>query len=361
MIRIQKNTGCKISDIRKLLTEDQERCGVFDPNGACMFNIFHTGKKCPSGMRRKCGGVLNDLAVEFGYFWHTHTNFDPSFPSVEDLENMFEANRKLSFIITKWGIWSISKTPEQQFKIDDSIKIDGRKNITKYFHENEHFLRSRLPFDLMEAWKDEFENFLNKYISNLGIFLTVKFHKWGKKEENEKFIKKHIIPKDKIFGDFLEKKKDEYTINNHNAEIESENYEKYTTLLQQSIDKTKKDTNFLKFLKTIRENNIKNLKKIEKNIEFFKYHTELVKKMILDLKSQKKEMKRIQEQKEEQKEFASKIEKTKKREREPEEISSIINWRAKKIGKKISDKQGIGKKISDKQGSEYLTKLLNLK
>lgn len=168
-----------------VLKYDFEICGnlrVSKPGDKRLMVVNHSkGDKTPFGVRKSCN------YKEYSTFiFHTHPYSSYSYPSFEDINKVSKHPKiKTSVLATLWGIWQISRLPENKERkeidkkeISDILYSIGSKTVNKSFKERKSSVKSLEleTHDIVMKTIIDYLPDLNKILEKYG--LVIRFHSW---------------------------------------------------------------------------------------------------------------------------------------------------------------------------------------
>lgn len=113
-----------IYEIKKLILEKEEYCGVFSDSFDFVFY---------KGLQKEC---FTKNENDYTNIWHTHSQYSKAYPSSHDIIKILKIKRlnpifkRTSYIFTTWGIWIVSS--KNRVKMNFTIL---ENNIKKYLNE----------------------------------------------------------------------------------------------------------------------------------------------------------------------------------------------------------------------------------
>lgn len=123
------------------------------------------------------------------YFFHTHPSQSKAYPSSEDIMSIIDHNwsqRKLSMIVTIWGIWFVYRLGD----VGLSVGIQSKADVLTFLREiNETIYRGTtvskdntqrsVPYDDARPFIEQYLKSL-KILLDIGPYAKVKFVSWNK-------------------------------------------------------------------------------------------------------------------------------------------------------------------------------------
>lgn len=180
-----------LASLIALMDQPYEVCGNFEVWSFEQSKIYmHTDQENIEPGEK---GVCNMHPRQ--YFFHTHPRQSKSYPSTGDILSIIHhswTKRKLSMIVTTWGIWFIYRLGDEGLSVAEDAResvLSFLEQIGETIYKSTTLSKSLSLSSQRSVPYDDARPFILEYLKNLKILLSigpyasVKFVSWNKVEK----------------------------------------------------------------------------------------------------------------------------------------------------------------------------------